>query len=404
MASSSFSPNGAAFDAIVIGSGAGGLTAATRLVQSGLRVALLEKNSWLGGMSHGWDEDGYHWDHGGHIFMGYRLGGKSRELFKRLGLDKRVEMVPVRLDYQCMFPGDALSIEAEITQTVDSFSARFPHEREGIARLFQTIQQIAAEAETSVPAFQIPARPGQRGLLDPVKDSMTYPILGKMAAAMTGATRMPGAALLKYQFKTMKEMIEEHVTDQRLRGYLGMIAGGMSASPAVCSAVVAAVFFVESLQVMWMPKGGFAKIGEGLLGSFQELGGHVFTSAEATHILMENDHVAGVETADGRRFMANFVISNAELVGRRVPTIASLNPIMIDGIGMCGGCRVLVGGATRFACVEGPEFDAHQVDFEDLARRNRAYSEQERRAILNQECRIVNPILASVSSAPQDLG
>jgi ferredoxin--NADP+ reductase len=74
--------------------------------------------------------------------------------------------------------------------------------------------------------------------------------------------------------------------------------------------------------------------------------------------------------------------------GWQVPTIASLNPIMIDGIGMCGGCRVAVGGATRFACVEGPAFDAHQVDFEDLARRNRAYSQQERQAVLRQECKV----------------
>jgi len=95
----------------------------------------------------------------------------------------------------------------------------------------------------------------------------------------------------------------------------------------------------------------------------------------------------------------------AEVTGVwRVPTIASLNPIMIDGIGMCGGCRVLVGGATRFACVDGPEFDAHQVDFDDLARRNRAYSQQERQAILSQECKIGNPCLAAASSAPENLG
>ena len=56
-----------------------------------------------------------------------------------------------------------------------------------------------------------------------------------------------------------------------------------------------------------------------------------------------------------------------------IPTIASLNPIMVDGTGMCGGCRVAVGGETRFACVDGPEFDAHAVDFELLDRRNRAY-------------------------------
>jgi len=58
-------------------------------------------------------------------------------------------------------------------------------------------------------------------------------------------------------------------------------------------------------------------------------------------------------------------------------TIVSLNPIMVDGIGMCGGCRALVGGKIVFVCVNGPEFDAHQVDFESLMRRNNAYREIE---------------------------
>jgi len=71
-----------------------------------------------------------------------------------------------------------------------------------------------------------------------------------------------------------------------------------------------------------------------------------------------------------------------------VRTFASLNPIMVDGTGMCGGCRVTVGGKVRFACVEGPEFDAHQVDFEELARRNSAYREQERLAMRGHQCKI----------------
>ena len=58
---------------------------------------------------------------------------------------------------------------------------------------------------------------------------------------------------------------------------------------------------------------------------------------------------------------------------RSVPTVASLNPIMVDGTGMCGGCRVRVDGVARFACVDGPEFDAHLVDFPALAKRNTAY-------------------------------
>ncbi len=71
-----------------------------------------------------------------------------------------------------------------------------------------------------------------------------------------------------------------------------------------------------------------------------------------------------------------------------VPTYASLNPIMVDGTGMCGGCRVTVGGKVRFACVDGPEFDAHQVDFDELTRRTRAYLDQERISRERHECSI----------------
>jgi ferredoxin--NADP+ reductase len=60
-----------------------------------------------------------------------------------------------------------------------------------------------------------------------------------------------------------------------------------------------------------------------------------------------------------------------------VRTIVSLNPVMVDGTGMCGGCRVSVGGATKFACVDGPDFDAHQVDFEELQMRQRTYRKEE---------------------------
>jgi len=71
-----------------------------------------------------------------------------------------------------------------------------------------------------------------------------------------------------------------------------------------------------------------------------------------------------------------------------IKTIASLNPIMVDGTGMCGGCRVVVGGETKFACVDGPEFDAHLVDFALLARRNKSYVDIEKRRLEEFECHL----------------
>jgi len=68
-----------------------------------------------------------------------------------------------------------------------------------------------------------------------------------------------------------------------------------------------------------------------------------------------------------------------------IPTVVSLNPIMVDGTGMCGGCRVEVGGKTRFACVDGPEFDGHQVDFDGLMARLRFYTRSETRLLDEHE-------------------
>lgn len=61
-----------------------------------------------------------------------------------------------------------------------------------------------------------------------------------------------------------------------------------------------------------------------------------------------------------------------------IPTMASLNTIMVDGTGMCGACRITVGGCTKFVCIDGPEFDAHQVDFDEMLMRLKSYKEQEK--------------------------
>lgn len=75
---------------------------------------------------------------------------------------------------------------------------------------------------------------------------------------------------------------------------------------------------------------------------------------------------------------------------RHVRTLVSLNPLMVDGTGMCGGCRVKVGGQIKFACVDGPDFDAHQVDFDDLVARLRRFADAEKIAAerWDENCRL----------------
>ena len=78
----------------------------------------------------------------------------------------------------------------------------------------------------------------------------------------------------------------------------------------------------------------------------------------------------------------------------KIKTVVSLNPLMVDGTGMCGGCRVKVGGRVKFACVDGPDFDAHQVDFDDLMLRLRRFAPEEHAALerWSETCRLRAPM------------
>jgi ferredoxin--NADP+ reductase len=71
-----------------------------------------------------------------------------------------------------------------------------------------------------------------------------------------------------------------------------------------------------------------------------------------------------------------------------IKTIVSMNPVMIDGTGMCGGCRVTVGGKTKFACVDGPDFDGHEVDFDEAMRRQAMYKNQEKLSMEEHNCKL----------------
>lgn len=91
--------------------------------------------------------------------------------------------------------------------------------------------------------------------------------------------------------------------------------------------------------------------------------------------LIEGGNNYDLVIAIGPVIMMKFICATTKPFG--IKTLVSLNPIMIDGTGMCGGCRVIVGNETKFACVDGPDFDGHQVDFDNLMKRNGSYKEFE---------------------------
>ena len=117
-------------------------------------------------------------------------------------------------------------------------------------------------------------------------------------------------------------------------------------------------------------------------GSYGEQG---FVTVKLQQLLEAGNNYDAV-LAIGPIPMMKFVCKTTEPFG--VKTMVSLNPIMVDGTGMCGGCRVTVGGEVKFACVDGPEFDGHKVDFAELMSRNSTYRTREAEVTEKHTCRM----------------
>ncbi|MFH0766841.1 MAG: sulfide/dihydroorotate dehydrogenase-like FAD/NAD-binding protein [Bacillota bacterium] len=107
---------------------------------------------------------------------------------------------------------------------------------------------------------------------------------------------------------------------------------------------------------------------------------------DALKRLLENGETYDEVIAIGPLPMMKFVSLLTKPYG--IKTIVSMNPVMIDGTGMCGGCRVTVGGEMKFACVDGPEFDGHLVDFDEAIRRNQMYAPYEKKQ-LEENCNLL---------------
>ena len=114
-------------------------------------------------------------------------------------------------------------------------------------------------------------------------------------------------------------------------------------------------------------------------------GYHGFVTGKLEELIQSGvkfDHVFAI----GPLLMMKFACKLTEKYN--IPTTVSMNPIMIDGTGMCGGCRLTVGGEVKFACVDGPDFDGHQVDFDEVIARNATYKDFEERARKNHHCNL----------------
>ncbi len=183
------------------------------------------------------------------------------------------------------------------------------------------------------------------------------------------------------------EFVEEDVEELKKKKFL-FVAGGVGAAPVYP-------------QVKWLKEHGIdvdvivgsktkdllilEKEMEAVAGNYYPCTddgtyGHAGMVTTMVDELVEKGNKYDICVAIGPMIMMKFTCLTTKK--HEIPTIVSMNPIMVDGTGMCGACRVIVGGEVKFACVDGPEFDGHLVDFDNAMKRQQMYKTQEGRAML----------------------
>ncbi len=267
-----------------------------------------------------------------------------------------------------------------------------------VVRLVISAPQVAAKAQA-----------GQFVILRVDEDGERIPLTiadyDRSAGTVTVIVQAVGATTLALSRKDVGDTIPDFVgplgraTETEGLKRVAVIAGGVGAAIAL---PVAKKLYEQGAQVhvvcgfrsreMVILQDEFSAVSHRLItvtddGSFGERG----LVTDALRQLIDGGETYDEVIAIGPIPMMKYVSLLTAEYG--IKTVVSMNPVMIDGTGMCGGCRLTVGGQVKFACVDGPEFDGHQVDFDEVLQRSRLYERQERHAyeatcnLLNKEVR-----------------
>jgi all-trans-retinol 13,14-reductase len=272
------------FDVIVIGSGAGGLTAAVALAQAGKKVLVLEQHDRPGGWTHSFTLQGYRFSPGVHYIGDLQEGGGLRNIYDGLGVSQDLTFCELNPDgYDHIVVGDRrVDFPKGKQNLIERLKSHFPGEAKGIDGYFGDLMKMM--------------------------DALAH--IGDLNHPIKSANSAP--TILKWMRASGADLINAHINDPVLRGVLAGQAGDHGLPPSLVSAFMHAGITYHYLDGGYYPLGGSFAIPRAFVRALKRAGGEIRLQCHVLRILIEGNKVLGVELDTGEEIRAGTVISNAD--------------------------------------------------------------------------------------------
>lgn len=275
------------FDTIIIGSGAGGLSAAICLSRAGQKVLVLEQHDVPGGWCHSFQLNGHRFSPGVHYIGLIEKGNSTSSLYEGLGIANDVvffRMNPKAYEH-CVIGDERINMPAGLHNLITELSARFPKEKKNIESYVKMVEQVS---------YQLQLVPKMKGFWDHV--TIAY------------RTRHMG----KYGLFSLKKVINWYVKDPLLKAVLNVQCGDHGLPPERASFPVHCAVMGHYFDGAAYPMGGGGGIVKAMTKAIKKHGGEIRTRQHVQKILVSGNKASGVELADGTRITAERIISNAD--------------------------------------------------------------------------------------------
>lgn len=283
-----------AYDAIVIGSGIGGLVTATQLAAKGLQVLVLERYLIPGGSAGYFEREGYRFDVGASMIFGFGDRGTTNLLTRALAaVGETLETLPDPVQIHYHLPGDLdLKVHRDYEAFLQELIAKFPQEAKGIRKFYDECWRVF----NCLNAME---------LLSLEEIGYLLRVFFQHPLACLG--------LVKYLPQNVGDIARSHIQDPALLKFIDMECYCWSVVPADLTPMINAgmVFSDRHYGGINYPKGGVGKIAESLVTGLEKAGGEIRYQARVTKILQEGDRAVGVQLANGEKIYAKRIVSNA---------------------------------------------------------------------------------------------